>query len=536
MGTLTGLAPMLRLTVRRSWVFWALWIAGLAMMMPATASQYDTIIPPGTDPRLTIEPLLHNPTMLALLGPVFDAYDKGGFIFWRSGGFTSIAAGMMGGFGIIRATRGDEEEGRIELIRSGPVGRHAPLGAAIIVGLGASLLLALVNAAALIGLGLAVAGSIAASLAYAANSAIFVGAGALAAQVFESARTARGWTLGIGLGGAYLLRAMIDGNGPDAAITPLRWAIPIEWGMLTRPFADERWWVFALPAALTTILIALAFVLEARRDHGAGLRPASLGRSEARPGLSGAWPLAWRLNRNALIGWSISLVVAAIGFGSIATQMDSVFEANPQMGAILQRMGGTAELKTAFFIGILGIMATVVALMSVTLINTARLEESRGHAEALLATATSRQGFLGSHLVIALLVPALLLVAVSAGLPLTQALHDAQPRLVADYAGTGLALLPGLVLVLGVATALIGWAPRAFALVWALLGWTIFCTWFGALLNLPEWLIKLEPWGYLSKPPRDEMDWAVFAIQLGIGVVLIVLGMVGFRRRDISGR
>lgn len=174
MSTLAGLWPMVRLTLRRNWLFWLLWALGLSLMMPATLSQYETVIPPGSDPRMVIEPLRINPTMLALLGPAFDLYDKGGFVFWRSGGFTSMIAALVGAFGIIRATRAEEDEGRIELIRSGPIGRHAPLAAAVGVCLAGCLLMGTLNAVFLIAGGLAVTGSVAAGLALTANGFLFV--------------------------------------------------------------------------------------------------------------------------------------------------------------------------------------------------------------------------------------------------------------------------------------------------------------------------------------------------------------------------
>lgn len=534
MSTLTGLGASLRITLRRSWLFWLLWIAGLALLMPATASQYDTIIPSGTDPRATLEPLLHNPTMMAILGPAFNLYDKGGFIFWRVGGFTSMAAGLMGGFGIIRATRAEEEAGRIELVRSGPVGRHAPLTAGLFISLGGCLLLGAINAAALIGLGLAPAGSLAAGLAIFLTGALFVGFGAVAAQIFESGRSARSWTLGIGLGGMYLLRAIIDGNSNDA-VARLRWLIPLEWGMLARPFADERWWVFVLPAGLTAVMIGLAFVGESRRDHGAGLRQAGLGRAEAPAQLGGAWGLAWRLQRGGLVGWALSLLGSAVAFGSIASNMGSAFTSNPQLGVILQRMGGTTQLEMAFYLGILGILATMCAVMAITCIAVVQQEENRGHSEAMLATATGRTTLLASHLIWALIVPCLVLIGVAAGLPLTQAITAGSAQLLVDYAKAGVAMIPGLILIVGIALVLLGWAPRLFALNWAVLGWTIFCTWFAVLFDLPQWLVKIEPWGHLTIPPRDQMDWLPFFTELAIGLVLIGIGLVGYRRRDIVG-
>lgn len=535
MSTWAGLGPMVRLTLRRNWLFWLLWAVGLSLMMPATLSQYDTVIPPGTDPRLVIEPLRINPTMLALLGPAFELYDKGGFVFWRSGGFTSMIAALVGVFGIVRATRAEEDEGRVELVRSGPIGRHSPLASAVLVCLAGCLLMGALNAAFLIAGGLAVAGSVAAGLALTANGMVFVGLGAVLAQVFDNARSARAWAAGIGLGGLFLIRAIVDGAGESSSLTWLRWVIPIEWPYLVRPFAGERWWVFGLSFGLAALLVVLAFRLESLRDHGAGLRPERLGPAYASAGLSGPLGLAARLHRGAAIGWTAGLLVAAVGFGSIVLQIDSAFEGNSNIAEIVRRMGGTGELKSAFLLAILGIFTTVIAFMAVSLLGRLRSEEIQGHAESLLATAVSRWRVAGSHLVWALGLPVVVLVAVGAGLPLTGGFAGHGWGQVWDLTRGAASLIPGLILVVGLGMALIGWLPRAYPVIWVVIGWSIFSSWFAALLNFPDWVVKFQPWGHLTVIPREAMNWTPFLIELGIGVLLLVVGLLGYRRRNILG-
>ena len=38
--------------------------------------------------------------------------------------------------------------------------------------------------------------------------------------------------------------------------------------------------------------------------------------------------------------------------------------------------------------------------------------------------------------------------------------------------------------------------------MWGLLGWALFATWFSVLFDLPVWLTKMQPWGYLPHLPR----------------------------------
>lgn len=534
MSIFTGLGTALRLMLRRDWLFWALWVLILATLMPAALSQYDTMIPPGSDPGLTFDHLSRNPTMLALLGPAFDLHDRGGFVFWRTGGFTTVLAGLAGALGIVRATRAEEEAGRTELLRSGPMGRHTPLLAAVLGGLAGCLLAGACNTVTLIGQGLGWRGSLAAGLAITTTGASYLALGAVAAQVSESARNARAWAAGLGLGGGYLLRAVVDAAGPETPLAPLRWAIPLEWGMLARPFAGERWWVLGMSAGLAAALALLAFWLEAHRDHTAGLLPDRPGRSRGRAGLRGAWGLAARLLRGMLSAWTVGLLIGAVSLGSAAIGIADVFDDSPRLAQLLQRMGGTAELQTAFFIGVLGIFSTVIGMMAVSLLGLLRVEETTGRAELLLATAVPRLKLALSSLFWALLVPTLVLTATGPGLALPLAAHTGDWSLLRDYTVTALALLPGLWLVAGIAIFLTGWLPKAFGVVWAILGWSIFCSWFGALLQVPDWLVKLHPWGRLGMPPRDDFAWLPFGIELGSAVALACLGLLGFIRRDLT--
>lgn len=532
MSTLIGMGAALRLTLRRNWLFWTLWIVCLTTLIPATHTQYETIVPPGTDPRIVIEPLVANPIMPAIVGPAFDVYSSSAaFTFWWTGGITAMLAGLAGGFGIIRATRVEEEAGRIELFRSGPIGRHTPLASALTVNLGACALLGSACTAAMTGMGMPAVGSSAAGLAITLTGAMYVGIGAVCAQVFDSARTARVWAVGVGLGGAYLLRAMVDASGDR--LTELRWLIPLEWGMLARPFGDERWWVFLLPVALAFGCIALAVTLESRRDHGAGLRQAKLGRRTAAGYLRNTWGLAWRLQRTGLIAWSLAMLGSAVAFGSMVIDLDSMFDANPEMTEMLQRMGGTEQLEIAFFISTLVTLVPLLAIMGVTLLNHLNTAEERGWSELALAGAASRFSYAGSHLVWALAAPALLSVGAGAGLVSVQASVRDDWAPLGDYAAAGAALIPGVVLVVGLAMALIGWAPRLFPVVWAVLGWSLYCTWIAVLFDLPEWLLKAHPWGHLSVPPRDQMDWTAFVVELAVGFALVGVGLVGYRRRDL---
>lgn len=537
---MTGFATVFALLFRRNWVFWLVWVSVLAVLMPATISQYDSLVPSGREGDLLVQGLATDPTMRAILGPPFDLTLPGGFTFWRVGAFVAMAAAMMSGLGIIRATRAEEEEGRIELVRAGAVGRHVPLAAAVALALGWNVVLGLLVGASMLALTTPVAGAVASGLAIALCGATFVAVGAVMAQLFTSARTARYWTLGIVLGGLYLLRAVVDGSqepgNPNRLLDALQWVNPLSWPALVRPYADERFWVLLLPLALSTGLLAIAVALETSRDHGSGVRASAPGRPGAAPYLSSAWGLSWRLHRGSIIGWSVGMVVAALGIGPLGVKMTELIENNAAFSDIITRMGGGAQsLVDAFIIAMLGLLTVLVALMGATMLGRLSSEESAGHAEVMLSTATPRSSLAGSHLLVSL-GTSLLLTLLTGALLHASATRSGGWSPVIDGVAASAVLLPGTVMVLGLMMAIIGWVPRALPVVWAVIGWSIFVSWLGALLQFPDWLLRSQPWGHLPKLPSDDLVWTPIVAQSALGLALLAAGLVGYRRRDIHGR
>jgi ABC-2 type transport system permease protein len=118
------------------------------------------------------------------------------------------------------------------------------------------------------------------------------------------------------------------------------------------------------------------------------------------------------------------------------------------------------------------------------------------------------------------------------GLP--YALETGSGDVVARTTWASLVLTPGALLVLGLAVALHGWAPRLGWLVWVVVGWSLFMVWVGAVLGLPEWLTRLSPWEPLPALPVEEMAWTPVAMVLLVALGLSRAGLVGYRRRDLG--
>ncbi|MDO4784020.1 MAG: hypothetical protein Q3997_02900 [Propionibacteriaceae bacterium] len=531
---MTGYGVAFGLAWRRSRFFYLWWLLGLACLMPLAVWQYDEFIRSESHPELMLELMAQNPTMRALLGPAFDLASPGGFTFWRVGLFVAIGAAMMAGLGVVRGTRADEEAGRCELIRAGSLSRHAPLAASLVLACIASAGLAAVVDSSMVATGQPLAGSAAAGAGIGLTGVVYAGVAAVFAQVFESARTVRTWTLGVALGGSYLVRARIDGMGEAGSLQALRWAVPLEWAALVRPYAAERWWVLLLPIGLGLVLAALAFWLEARRDHGAGLVPARQGPATAAAWLRGSLGLVWRVQRVSILGWLIGLGVAALGLGSLAGAMERIVAQNARFSAMVQALGGNAsQFRDAYLVAMMGLMAVAVAIFAAQVLARAREEETQGRVEFLLSTAMPRVRFVAGHAGAALLVSGVALCEAGVLLALPEALATGRAAGIWEAVGAVAVLYTGVVFVVGLAVLLIGWLPRWTLVLWLVLCWSVVAVWLLPLFGLPGWLVDLHPWGYLPQLPVEELGWAPVVTELAVAASLAAVGAVGYRRRDI---
>lgn len=532
---MTGYAIALRAAARADRWFYLVWVLALASTFPAVTSQYRSIISDDAAGRAAAEALGANPTMRALLGPPVDLLDVGSFAMFRVGTFVLAMAGVMAVLGVIRVTRADEEAGRLDLLRSGAVGRHASLAAAVTVGLLAACAFGALAAAAVWAAEPDPAGTAVLGAGLALGTAVWVGVGAVAAQVSASARTARQYGLGV-LGAAYLVRALADGSPADSPARALRWLSPVEWPALAQPYAGNRAAVLLLPLALTIVLVGLAVALESRRDLGSGLRPERPGPARAPATLSGATGLAWRLQRGNQVVWAVGLLLLGGVVGMLSSTYDAALKDDTAVADRIRAMGGgVADLKDAFYVAMLGIIVTLVLAFALQCLGRLRREEEDGHAEVMLATATRRSAFAWSHLLPALVVPS----AVMAGSALLCALPQGVAEggeIIAQVLAGGLALLPGVWLVVGLGMTVLGWSPRLGFLPWLVVAWSMVVNWLGSFLHLPGALLDATPFARLPKLPGESMSWSAVIVETLLAMVLVAVGMVGYLRRDIAGR
>jgi ABC-2 type transport system permease protein len=526
-GALTGVAPLTRFAVRRERVRIVVWIASIVLVVVATVGSIKGLYPTQADLDTAARASEDNAAAIIFNGPPQGLDTVGGQVAFQTGTFGLILMGLMSVFMLGRMTRGEEEAGRAELVRSLAVGAQSlPASALITVGAMNVVTGALV-AVSLVALGLPAMGSVVFGLSFTLFGLLLAACTLAVAQVTENTRVVYG-VGGIILGAAFLLRAI--GDVGDGTIS---WLSPIGWAQKTRPFAGDEWWPFLVIVAATAVLAWVAAALARRRDLGAGLVAPRAGPAHASPSLGSPLGLATRLQRGSVIGWSAGMIALAIAYGSITDSINDFVKDNQSLTDIIAAQGGgtLVEQYLAMSFRILALVAAGFAIQSALRIHS---EEAAGRAEPLLATPVSRTRWAASHLVLAFGGTLVILALVGAAFGLSDAVVTNDAGAIADSIVGMLAFTPAVWVLVGFTLALVGLAPRATVVAWGALGVCFVIGMFGQVLDLTTWVQDISPFQHVPRYPAADFDVVPLVLLLAVAAALTALGLAGLRRRDLT--
>lgn len=526
MTTLTGTGALVRLILRRDHTRLLAWIIGILGLVIITAASTKGLYPTQASLDEIATAARDNPVALAFNGPDQGLDTIGGQVAFQVGAFGLLAVGFMTLTLLGRMTRGEEDSGRLELVRSMPVGRHAPLAAGLVVVVGTNAVLGLLTALSLLAEGLPTEGSLVFGAAFVALGLAWAGITAATAQVSENPRVASGLA-GAMLAAAFAVRAAGDMSGGG-----LSWLSPMGWAQKARPYAGERWWPLLLCVLLGAGLTAVAVLLADRRDFAAGLIATRPGPARAAPSLSTPLGLAVRLHRGAAAWWALGALALGLVYGSLTQSIEDFIGDNPSMKDVLATVG-QASLTDSYLATSLVIMALLAAGPALQITARLHAEEADHRVEPVLATPTSRLHWVGSNLLVALGAGALALLVGALGLGAAYAATGGGARQVPRLVVAGLAYVPAVWVLTALAVALFGIVPRWTAAGWVALAGCLVAAMLGPTLDLPGWLTGLSPFQHVPAVPAAGVDLLPIVVLATVAAALAALGIGGFARRDV---
>jgi ABC-2 type transport system permease protein len=522
-----GTGTLVRLVLRLDRIRLPVWLVAILGLVYASADAVQSTYDTPADIAAYARTVGNSPTSIVMNGPPTAVDTIAGIVIFEINSTAIIATALMAIFLVVRHTRGEEQEGRTELIRATVVGRYAPVAAALLVVSAASLVVGAGLALGLISLGLPAGGSIAYGASIAVVGLVFTAVGAVAAQVTEHARGLLGIASAV-LGASYVLRAIGDvGDGT------LSWLSPIGWSQAVRPFADDRWWPLLLSLALVAALLAVTSALLSHRDVGAALVAPRPGPPHASPRMTNAVGLAGRLQRGAIISWAIGMFLGGVAFGSVGREVEELVTSIPELEEYFGFVGA-ADIVDAFFRTAMLLLALTAAGFTVASALRLRSEEAAGRAEPLLATGLSRWRWTLGSLLVTLIGTVLVIGAGGFGAGLAHGIATGDMGQLPRLLLVSLIYSPAALVLAAAAIVLFGWAPRLTMTAWAALAVCFVIGWLGGVLEIPAWLRNLSPFTHIPGAPLDPVTAAPLVALTAIAAAMAAVGLVGFRRRDIG--
>ncbi|WP_182354564.1 ABC transporter permease [Flaviflexus huanghaiensis] len=526
----TGLGFIFRLYLRLDRARILTWAASFFVIIYLSVVALDESYPTqaALDARAS---LMTNPAVIMMTGPAsaLDNYTFGAMLANELSLWTFLPAAIMSILLAVRHTRQDEESGRTEILRSLSIGRHAPLIAAFLTTATASLAVGASVAVALSAAGQEGADSLAFGGATAVTGLVFGAIALNTAQLTEHSRTATGMALGT-LGLAAVVRGIGDVIEPQGSW--VSWLSPIAWAQQMKLFVDLRWWPLSLSITFIALLLVGAVVLNERRDLGAGVFHSRPGPGQARAPLLNPFGLAGRMQFGPFAAWTIGLSLFAVAFGSLATELDTFLDDNPQFSEWIPVTSD--DLTLSFAAVILRYLALGPLILFITTVLQLVSEERHGRVDALIVTGASRPALLGAWSAVAATwtVVMILILGSASGLGLAVASGDTAWIVRMFWASA--AFIPAIVVSGAVAILIYGIGPQFSPLAWIFMTFVSIETFLGDLLKLPQWLRNLSPVNQTPLVPFDDAHAPPLLMMVGLAVTLTAIGTISFRRRNLT--
>lgn len=528
---------MFKALLKRDWVKLIVWVIAVLAFSASGTGKFVTLMKT-TVQKETMFTMFQNPAMSALFGPMSV---KNGADFTAAAAFgttmpliTAITFAIVSIIYVINRTRKEEDDGIAELFCSFQIGKLANTTAVVIELFMLQVVITLVLGGSIQTQQVAGMTDLSANLLFAAGigaQGFLWGMIALVfAQIFSDAGGAKGASFGI-MGLLYIVRMGTDIKSVNAG-----WFNPLSWSYLTDPYTKNHWLPVVLALVLSVVLLVIAYILEINRDVNAGYIPESRGKAHASKSLLSFPGLVIRQQRNATIGWLLGLFVLGITYGSMFGQIGKFISSSQtvsQLFAINPKAGETMMINQ-FMTTLFVIISVIVTCFAVTSLSRMVTEERKNRQEQLYATHLSRYKLYLTYTIIAWVLGALAQFVATLGIYIAQTGNENALSFM-DVIKPGMVWLPAIFFVLGLLGLLMAFVPRFSTVIWIYVGFTFFISYIGNIIKFPSWVYNIDVFYHIPKLPVDKMNWGNFALILVLALIFVLVGMIGYRRRDLIG-
>ena len=505
----------------------------IAIQGLAFAATYPTI-----ESRHQLAASLESAPVLGILyGATNDLATPGHYMVYRVLAVMTLIASIWGLTTSIKLLRGQEEDGRLELAATGVTTRMG-VTANLMIGFTGSVLLAYMIATAatvIAGMSPDVAVSFSDSsmltLAIFLPTLVFATIGALISQFTTSRRRATfyGFLILLIL---FSLRAL--GNTVQDAHF-LKSFTPFGWSDLVNPIVNpEPIWI--IPFIVTILILTPLYLLLCRsRDVGTGIMTESTLAKSRFFLLHSPLALTVRQNSPVIFAWTLGAMALSVLMASIANIATDALADSPSLKTIVASFGSADDLTIAFMGA--GLIFTVVLLliMATVGVGSIRNDESHGFLDTVFANPIGQRSWLAKRLAFTAITSSLVgIISCFATWIVAQSQHI--PIELGDILLVGISLSGTVLFLTGLGALLYGIVPRfTTAGMYIVITWSTIIDMLRSSIDMDEWVAKTSLFHYVSISPIATPDWTTFIWLCCLGIVMAIIGIVTFSKRDIIG-
>lgn len=531
---LRGFGPLVRLTIRRYRLRLACWLVPLIGLVAVTAPSYRSAYPDLASRAPLVDSLRSNEATKVLYGQLPLPGTLGQLAQWEMGTYVILLTAVMALTLAVSMTRVDEDQGRAEVVATAGLGRWtqtATIATVLIatnaaLGLGAGLVLALQAAGST---EMSVLGAVSFGLVVAVTG---IGVGATTLVVSELF-----WDPTSTRRAAWVVLAIAFAARVGADLTPWHWLRALSWFGLkdaVAPYTHNNPVPLVAAAAVSAALFATAFAAQSRREFGAGLL-APVPRRPHRLARVTPSSLVWRLGRVSLLLWCLPMAAIAALFGGMSHSLIALVGTDSATGSMFDDLSSATDPVNQYFSFSYVFIVVGPMVYGVQAVLATRAEERSGLLDTELATGIRRVAPLLARITLAVVGSIVLLVlgAVVQAAVTYAAAGGGSARWALAYP---LAQMPGVLAVIGIAAAVVGWLPRLSSIVWAVVAWSAFTAVFAELLKLPGWARSFSAFGHgpdaVAGGVGGWMPWTAVAVLIVVAIVGMAAGLAGMKQRD----
>jgi polyether ionophore transport system permease protein len=525
-----------RFVARRTFKAAAFWALLFGAFVASKSAGYAAAYPTLAGRAKLATSFTSNVGLSALFGAPHDIATIAGFTVWNTLNVMVIVGSIWAFLTATKALRGEEESGRWELFLSGQTTAQracfnalAGLGVALVVMYSVASL-AFIAVGRLHSVDFSTSAALFFSLAAVSGAAMFMVIGAAMAEIMPTRSQAAGLTALV-FGIFFVLRAVAD----TTTMHWLLWVTPLGWIEKLQPlYAPRPIWLLPI-VGLIIVMVAVTVIL-AKRDLGDSL---FADRDSAKPHtrlLNSLLGIAFRLNRAKMIAWLLAVTAFATFMGLLTKSAASAFAQSVSFEEKIKSITHSSQSAGALlFLGVIFfLLMMLIMALAASHIGSVRDDEAQSYLDNLVVGPVSRLRWLLGRigLIVVVILLAGLLCSAGIGLGL---LGDSFGVTARQLLSAGMNTIIPAIFTLGVGIFSLGFFPRLTTLLaYAVIAWSFLIDIVSSGINLNHWIVDTSILTHMSLAPATNPNWQTNSYIIGISLVLALLGIIQFTRRDLA--